>query len=169
MINILGRREREIVSSKVLIVSIAVIIVIVIGAVSYYMFFMQKPTQTAVQTAPVTVVLYGGEVSVSKYGFGNSSSAITSPGPTLHFKTTDVVNMTFINAGRMPHAWVIKDANLETANTVFNAAIGSGANPLTPGSKGSVTFTPNRAGTYYYICPVPGHDALGMYGVVIVS
>jgi plastocyanin len=143
----------------------------VIGAVSYYMFLMPKPAPppNTIQTPPVTVVLYGGEVSVSKYGFGNSSSTITSPGPTLHFKTTDVVNMTFINIGRLPHAWVLKDQNSPTANTVFNAAIGSGSNPLTPGSKGSVIFTPNKAGTYYYLCPVPSHDDLGMYGVVIVS
>ncbi|MDQ1279750.1 MAG: hypothetical protein QG670_1012 [Thermoproteota archaeon] len=154
-------------NNRILILSLIVIIVIVVGAASYYMFFMQK---TPSQTVTVSVVLYGGEISASKYGFGNSSSTLTSPGPTLHFKTTDAVNMTFINVGTQPHAWVLKDQNSITATTVFNAAIGSSSNYITPGSKGSVTFTPNKAGTYYYLCPIAGHDdPLGMYGVIIIS
>ena len=53
---------------------------------------------------------------------------------------------------------------------LFNAEIGSASNPLQPGQKGSVIFTPNNAGsTFYYICPISGHAEAGMYGSVIIS
>ncbi len=77
--------------------------------------------------------------------------------------------LTFYDVGQFPHALVIKNANSATATTMWNAAVGSASNPITPGQSGSVTFTPDQAGTYYYLCPVPGHTDLGMWGMVIVK
>ncbi|HEX9845145.1 MAG TPA: plastocyanin/azurin family copper-binding protein, partial [Candidatus Nitrosotenuis sp.] len=48
-------------------------------------------------------------------------------------------------------------------------AIKSANNPMKPGESGEVTFTAGAPGTYYYICTVPGHSALGMKGSFIVE
>ncbi len=54
-------------------------------------------------------------------------------------------------------------------SVVFGAQIQSGSNPIPPGGSGSVTFKVTQAGTYNYICQVPGHVDLGMYGTVVIS
>ena len=53
----------------------------------------------------VTLTIYAGEVSLSSsiYGFGNTQSNITSPGPTFTVKVGTTVTIDFINAGTMPH------------------------------------------------------------------
>ncbi len=38
-----------------------------------------------------------------------------------------------------------------------------------PGDSATFTFTASTAGTYYYICHVPGHAAAGMYGKFVVT
>jgi uncharacterized cupredoxin-like copper-binding protein len=117
----------------------------------------------------VNLTLYAGEVSLSKFGFGLSDSEILSPGPTLTFKMGDVVEMTVHNVGKVPHAWGITDGNVTGANILFNSAVGSSSNPLPPGGSGSSVFELDQAGDFYYICPVPGHAELGMWGRAVVQ
>ena len=125
---------------------------------------------TSNKTPTVNIVLFEGEISATKYGFGNTSSTLTSPGPTLRFSLTDVVNITVINVGMMPHAFAITNAPKTGSTILFNAEIGSATNPLQPGKQGSVIFTPNNAGSaFFYVCPIPGHAEVGMYGSVIIS
>jgi len=121
------------------------------------------------KTPTVNIVLYEGEITGSLYGFGNSSTSLTSPGPTLTFKTIDIVNVTVINVGKMPHAFAITAEAKTGAKVLFNAEIASASNPLPPGQKGTVIFAPNTAGSMYYICPVPGHAESGMYGSVTIT
>jgi nitrite reductase (NO-forming) len=116
----------------------------------------------------VQLTLYGGEISSQKFGFGFSPGNITSPGPPLKFNTTDVVQITFVNAGKFPHAFMVTDSPKTGGKELFNAAIASGSQPLEPGQSGKVTFTPNKTGNFYYICPVPGHAELGMWGNLTV-
>jgi uncharacterized cupredoxin-like copper-binding protein len=121
-------------------------------------------------TPTVSVTLYAGEISTGKYGFGLSDNNLTSPGPTLRFKTSDVVNVTVVNVGKLPHAFALTNAPRTGASVLFSAAIASGSNPLPPGQKGTTIFRPNSpSDLYYYICPVPGHPELGMYGSCIVT
>ena len=117
----------------------------------------------------VSVTLYSGEISSSLYGFGNSSTSITSPGPTLTFKVGDVVNMTLINVGQMSHDWAIVTANQTSASVLFHAQIASGTFPLATNQTGSVIFTVTKSGNFYYICQVPGHVQLGMWGSVVIN
>ena len=99
-----------------------------------------------------------------------SPTTLTSPGPTLRFLTSDVVNITVINVGRMPHAFAVTNAPRTGADVLFKAEIGSATNPLQPGQKGSVVFKPNLVGSSFsYICPISGHAEAGMYGSVIIS
>ena len=117
----------------------------------------------------VNITIYAKELQNGKFGWGFSSDNITSPGPILTFKVGDVVNATVFNVGKLPHAWRITDSNATNANVLFNAEVASGSSPLTPGASGSTIFTVNKAGNYYYICPVPGHVQLGMWGKIIVQ
>jgi FtsP/CotA-like multicopper oxidase with cupredoxin domain len=121
-------------------------------------------------TPTVNVTLYAGEFSATKYGFGLSPNNITSPGPTLRFKTSDIVNLTLVNAGQVPHAFAMTNAPRTGASVLFNAQVASSSNPLSPGQSRSTTFAPNSPSSlYYYICPVPGHSELGMYGSCVVT
>lgn len=145
------------------------------GSLSMLIFNIQLPltsSNSSVQnkTPTVSILLYEGEISSSKYGFGTSSNNLTSPGPTLRFKTSDIVNITVVNVGKMPHAFAITSAPRTGATVLFNAQIGSASNPLQTGQQGTVIFAPNNAGSsFYYICPVPGHAELGMYGSVVIT
>ncbi len=157
--------------------AIIVIVIVVVGIVAYQAALAPpSPTPSPTGTSspspsgsPVSMTIYAGEVSPTVYGFGNSASSINSPGPTLTFKVGDVVKMTLVNSPTMPHNWAIVNAQSSTAPVMFNAQIQSGSNPLTPGSSGSVTFTVTQAGNYFYVCQVPGHVALGMWGNVVVN
>ena len=117
----------------------------------------------------ISVKLYSDEISASVYGFGNSSSTVTSPGPTLTFKVGDVVNATLINVGDMPHNWALVNTNQASANVLFDSEIASETVPLQTNQTGSVIFTVTQAGNFFYICQVPGHLQLGMWGNVVVN
>lgn len=117
-----------------------------------------------------TIILYGGEISASEFGFGLSSDNITSPGPVLELTMGQLTNITFINSGEFPHAFSLTDAPEENAQVLFSATVGSSSVPVVSGGKGSVVFTPDMAGEYHYICPIPGHVQAGMWGnVTIIS
>jgi uncharacterized cupredoxin-like copper-binding protein len=128
------------------------------------------PGVTTTSTVPnVNVILYEGAVSSSLYGFGYSANNLVSPGPTLTFKVGDIVNVTVTNVGQLPHNWAIVSTNQTSAPVQFKAQIRSASSPLQHGESGSVVFTVTKAGDYYYICQVPGHVDLGMWGKVVVN
>jgi uncharacterized cupredoxin-like copper-binding protein len=143
-------------------IAVIVIIVVVVGVV---IALMNTP---AAQGTPLT--LYAGEVNSAAYGFGDSASAIKSgpDSPTLNLKVGTTYTMTVHNVGTMPHAWEITNAKATGSQVLFDAKIAP-TSYLAPGASGSVTFTPNQAGTFYYICPVSGHVELGMWGTVDVT
>ncbi len=120
-------------------------------------------------TPNVEATLYAGEISTTVYGFGNTSSTLTSPGPTLTFKVGDVVNLTLVNVGQMSHNWALVNANQSDAQLLFNAKIASNTVPLLANQTGSVIFTVTQAGTFFYICQVDAHVQLGMWGSVVVN
>ncbi len=159
---------------------IIVVIIVVVGVLAYQMSQpSSNPTPSPTQapsTSPsgsgsaVSKTIYAGEKSASVYGFGNSASTIDSPGPALTFKVGDVVTLTLVNSSpNMPHNWAMVSDKSTVSSVVFNAQIQSGSNPISPGASKSVTFTITQAGNYYYICQVPGHVALGMWGTVTVN
>ncbi len=142
------------------IIAIIVVIIIVVGVV---FGLMNNPPANG---TPLT--LYAGEVNSAAYGFGNSASSLASnPGPTLTLKQGTTYTMTVNNVGTMPHAWEISSQKA-TGSVLFGAQIAP-TSYIQPGASGSVTFTPNQSGNFYYICPIPGHVALGMWGNVVVN
>ncbi len=141
------------------------------GAISMLIFNIQPKLVTHVSTrTPSNIVLYEGEMPDGQFGFGAAADNLTSPGPTIGFSTSDLVNLTVINVGKLPHAFAITTMPIADATVLFGAVIGSASNPLQPGQEGSVVFTPNNeAFDYWYISPVGNDTADGMYGAVIVS
>jgi FtsP/CotA-like multicopper oxidase with cupredoxin domain len=144
-----------------------------LGAMSALILNFQLPmapnSNVSNSTPTVNILLYMGELN-GKPCFGNSSTSLTSPGPTLRFTTSDVVKITVINIGSEPHAFAITDSPTTGATVLFNAEIGSSNSPLQPGQNGSVIFTPNNAGqSFFYISPLPGQAEAGMYGSVIIT
>jgi FtsP/CotA-like multicopper oxidase with cupredoxin domain len=143
------------------------------GALAMLAFNLQLPLNpnsgVSNKTPTVNITLFAGEISNNKFGFGTARNNITSPGPTIRCNISDVVSVTVINVGTMPHAFAVTSTPKSGAAVLFDAAIGSASNPLQPGEQGTVIFAPGNAGSFYYICPVPGHAELGMYGSVIVT
>ncbi len=125
------------------------------------------PSGSGSQTS---LTLYAGSVTSGSgtYGYGDSASSIVSPGPTLHLKAGTTYTMTVHNAGKIPHSWEIVSTKATSNSPLFGAGINI-SSYIPPGTSASVTFTPDKAGNYYYVCTVPGHISLGMWGNVVVS
>ncbi len=126
-------------------------------------------TQPTYGPPNVTIDLYAGEILSTQYGFGNMSSMLTSPGPTFNVHLNDTVLVMFHNVGQLPHAFGVVDSLGSGYNILFGSAIASGISPIPSQGSANVTFVASQAGTFYYICTVPGHVALGMWGQFIVS
>ncbi len=148
----------------VLALFLGVIFVIVLG--------LQPPLSPNIETSNMTptknFILYVGELN-DKPGFGYTTMTLTSPGPTLKFTISDIVNITIINVGAKSYAFAITDMPQTGAATLFKAEIGSDNNPVQPGQSGSVIFKPNYAGTsFFYVSPLSGDAEAGLYGSVLV-
>ena len=139
--------------------TILVLVLIIIASFYYYDINQSK----GVSAPNINVTLYAGEISATLYGFGFSSSNLTSPGPTLTLKVGDVVEMTLHNVGKMPHSFEVNTQNNTNGQVLFNSEI-SPRTYIQPNQIGSVVFKVTMAGDFYYICPVPGHAELGMWG-----
>ena len=138
-----------------------IILAIAVGSI-YYFETSQSPK--AGSGTPLT--LYVGEVSATAYGFGNASNTLTSnPGPTITLTAGQTYTMTLNNVGTMQHNWAIADAKSSSANVLWGAVI----SPIDAGSSSQVTFKAGQAGSFFYICQVPGHVALGLWGTLIVN
>lgn len=60
------------------------------------------------------------------------------------------------NMGTEKHEWELEAFHVEIR-------------PIDPGKTGTVTFTPDRTGTFQYVCEVDGHKQKGMIGYLIVK
>jgi len=164
------------------IAAVIIIIIIITSSSLTYQYInannspSPSPTSTlspsgSPSAGSVTITIYAGEVSSSAYGFGNTQSNITSPGPTFTVKVGTTVTVDFTNAGTMQHNWaLVNEKTAGNTNLAFSKAqVASAGNAISPGGKGSATFVASKVGTYYYICQVDAHVALGMWGTFIVT
>lgn len=114
-------------------------------------------------TPTVEFAVAGGEAG-NKFAFALQGQQLTSPGPTIKVKNGDIVRINFKNGGATAHAFSVTKENKDSSPVVFKATVGTGARPLTPGNSGGATFKVDQKGDYFYLCPVPGHALLGMWG-----
>ncbi len=117
------------------------------------------------------IQLYGGEVGGTTFAFGLNPNNLTSPGPVIKIRDGEVVKIVFKNVGRIPHSFAIVPELDRDAPPLFQGAfIGTGARPVPSGEEGETIFKViDKPGKYYYVCTVPGHIELGMWGVIVVE
>ena len=89
--------------------------------------------------------------------------------PEIHADVGDKIVFDVSNAGKSFHAFSVTDSTEGTGPAIAGTEIGSATSPLKPGTSGQASFIPAKAGTYYYICAVPGHREQGMEGKIIVE
>ena len=126
-------------------------------------------TMTKAQISGTTITLYAGSVTSGSgtYGYGASASKITSPGPPLNLVEGTTYTLTVHNVSNMAHSFEI--VSTEAVGTpLWNSGIDT-TSYIPAGSSASVTFTPTQTGNFYYVCTVPSHISLGMWGNVVVS
>ena len=85
----------------------------------------------------------------------------------MYVKVT-TYKMTFYNVANIPHSWEIVSSKAVSESPMFGAGINID-NYVSPGSSATVTFTPDQTGDFYYVCTVPGHITLGMWGNVHIE
>jgi nitrite reductase (NO-forming) len=85
------------------------------------------------------------------------------PGPTIHVREGQTVEMTLENGGSIPHSIDFHAARIAPNEAFVDAA---------PGESHTFRFTATDPGVFMYHCgtaPVLAHIANGMYGAIVVS
>lgn len=109
---------------------------------------------------------------------GNATASLTFEGnDSLQFNpaTASVpagadVTVTFNNTGALEHSWTLVTNNADVATVTDAEAInGATTGTVAGGASNTLTFTAPAAGTYTYVCTVPGHAAGGMVGTLTVQ
>jgi len=118
------------------------------------------PPPSPPPASPVVAIIYAGEISPTEYGFGNSSTFLTSPGPSLNVHVNSTVMIMYENAGVQPHSFEVV-SSLTNGTVLFNSSL---AGPVQSGEYGTVIFNATQAGSFWYISPVNNDVALGMWG-----
>lgn len=103
-----------------------------------------KNTRTSSESAKIQVRTI--EVTGANYSFSPS---------TLVIRKGVKVNITFKNSGGM-HSFVVDELNIKTK-------------VIKDGEQETVSFTPEKAGTFEFYCSVGNHRAMGMKGTITVQ
>lgn len=97
---------------------------------------------------------------IMEWGFNQ-----TKGGPEIHVKVGEMVTIRLINQGKIPHNFDVH--TIEGEDVGWEGAAYEGL--ITPGEEVVISFTPDKPGKYIYMCHVPGHMELGMWGYLIVE
>jgi uncharacterized cupredoxin-like copper-binding protein len=82
----------------------------------------------------------------------------------------DSIEVTLNNMGALEHTWTLVGADVDvTTATEANAISGASTGTVPGGESDTITFTAPAAGTYQFLCTVPGHAAAGMVGTLTVN
>jgi len=146
-------------NNKVII--IIVLLIIVLGGGYFASKSMMKPAPAPEQAVQPTTVMdasptaavmspeNGQKITVSGDEFAFMPDTIT-------IKKGQPATITFKNTGKYPHNFTIAELNVQTKT-------------IQPGGEDTVTFTPDKAGSFSYICTIPGHADRGMKGTLTVE
>ncbi len=110
-----------------------------------------------IESTDATVQIANG-VNFQAWTFGGMV-----PGPILHVRQGQKVNLTYINNGKMQHSLDLHAAEIAPSAVYKN---------INPGETLKYSFTPSTPGAFVYHCgtaPVLLHMANGMYGAIIVD
>lgn len=140
----------------------AVVGVIVYGLVYYFVFAKkggyssnQNPTGNYQQNvSPTTAQAPSTSTESQKFTIEGNEFAFTPS--TLTVKKGQAVEITFKNTGKYPHNLDIADLNAKTKT-------------IQPGEEETITFTPDKTGSFSFACTVPTHADKGMTGTLTVE
>jgi rusticyanin len=146
----------------------------------------RKTAATALVTPRARLVTYtGARVELVALGSppGNPDETWNIAGmvnPTVHIRTGAQVTVHFFNADADKdtwHGWLLTTARppypRQVAQRVPVAFPGAGARPVHGETSHrwfgrTMHFIAAQSGTYYYLCQVPGHARMAMYGELVV-
>ena len=109
------------------------------------------PSAVATPTAPP------GAMHVNLLDYSISPDHLAAPAGTVTFYVT--------NDGKTPHNFNVR---MPQGPIASNTRIVAHSKDLNPGQSDTFTAT-FAAGTYTIFCAFPGHESLGMIGVLVVS
>ena len=109
----------------------------------------KSPTPSESQAASPSASAAVQEVTVTGNEFKFDPS-------TLTLKKGQPVKLTFKNAGNAPHNLTIADLDVRTKT-------------IRGGEEDTVEFTPDKTGTFSYVCTVGNHAEQGMKGTATVQ
>jgi len=148
---------------------------------SFWDFWMSLPPGNQMHkqsAAPAQAAATGKEIDVelnfmespdfTKLAF-NALPGEPGHNPDVQANVGDKIEFAVKNMGMSFHAFGVTAATEGFEGVIPGTEINSASNPLKPGQSGKSEFVPAKEGTYYYICTVPGHRALGMEGKIIVG
>ena len=115
---------------------------------------MVPTAQARPARASGTITVTAGKPS--EFGFKLSAKTVA------HGAVTFVVT----DGGNVPHNFKVCSA---PSATKADTCKGKGTPMITPGSKATLKVTFLKAGTYEYLCTVPGHATAGMKGLMKVT
>lgn len=85
-------------------------------------------------------------------------------------ETGTEVTVTMNNTGNLEHSWVLMDDGIDAATaTDADALDGITTGNIPAGDSSTITFTAPEAGTYQFVCTVPGHAVAGMVGTFTIT
>ena len=123
-------------------------IVAILAPLCVLSFQLASKYQPAPPQATANVAL---KFSATEFKFAPSSGTVKSGSP---------VNVTLTDGGSVDHTWVLLDKDGKTVLTRLDAKVGQSV---------SKDFTAPAAGSYTFICDVPGHREAGMSGTLTVN
>ena len=89
---------------------------------------------------------------------------------TLSVRTGAQVTLTLENTGVLEHSWTLIPDTVDPVEADDTDALGGAATGIVPGGQsGTVTFAAPPAGTYTFVCTVPGHASGGKIGTLTVT
>ena len=89
--------------------------------------------------------------------------------PEIQASVGDKIIFDVKNGGKSFHSFGVVTDSEDPTSVISGTTIRDPNNPLKPDEGGQSTFIPPQAGTFYYICTVPGHAQQGMIGKIIVG
>lgn len=135
-----------------------VIVVVIIGAIGYYLTTMNKavaPETTKVVPSEALTAEEGSTPSEAVKEFTVTGSNFSFDPKTITVKKGDRVKVTFKNKDGF-HDFVIDEFNVATKQ-------------IQGGQQEVVEFVADQAGSFEYYCSVGQHRANGMFGSLVVE
>ena len=119
--------------------------------------------------AIVLVACGGSEPEATTLSFDGLDTFAFAP-DTASANAGGQVEVTLDNVGALEHSWTLVSADADaTTVTEADALTGATTGTVQPGESKTISFTAPAAGSYQFVCTIPGHAAAGMVGPMTIN